>query len=99
MPVDRAALRYAQARLALDHLEDEERGLTLLEQTLEEDPSHAEARSALTRLRSSLTPPEPMPVPREESIAAPPPQEALLTEIRDLLKPQVETEQQRPTRH
>jgi tetratricopeptide (TPR) repeat protein len=75
MPVDRAALRYAQARLALDQLEDEERALTLLEQTLEEDPAHAEARSTLTRLRSSLTPPEPMPVPKEESIAAPPPQQ------------------------
>lgn len=74
MPVDRAALRYAQARLALDHLQDEERALSLLEQTLEEDPSHAEARSILTRLRSSLTPPEPMPVPKEDSIVAPPPQ-------------------------
>ena len=75
MPVDRAALRYAQARLALDHLQDEERALALLEQTIEEDPSHAEARSALGRLRSSLTPPEPMPAPQEVSVAAAAPQQ------------------------
>jgi tetratricopeptide (TPR) repeat protein len=72
-PNDRAGLRFTQARLALDHLEDEDRALSLLEQVLEDDPTHAEARSMLTRLRSSLTPP-PMPVPREDSVVAPPPQ-------------------------
>jgi len=66
MPVDRAALRYAQARMTLDHLQDEERAVGWLEQAVEDDPLHAEARALLTRLRSSLTPPEPMPVPDEE---------------------------------
>lgn len=66
MPVDRAALHYEQARLALDHLQDEERAVGLLELALEEDPSLLDARSMLTRLRSSLTPPEPMPVPEAE---------------------------------
>jgi tetratricopeptide (TPR) repeat protein len=68
MPVDRAALRYAQARMTLDHLQDEDRAVAWLEQAVEDDPSHAEARSLLTRLRSSLTPPEPMPVPVEPEI-------------------------------
>lgn len=68
MPVDRAALRYAQACMTLEHLQDEERAVVWLEQAVEDDPSHAEARSLLTRLRSSLTPPEPMPVPEEPEI-------------------------------
>lgn len=68
MPVDRAALRYAQARMTLDHLQDEERAVVWLEQAVEDDPSHADARALLTRLRSSLTPPEPMPVPEEPEI-------------------------------
>lgn len=63
MPTDRAALRYEQALIALDHLQDEEGAVSLLEQTLEDDPTHADARATLTRLRSSLTPPEPIPVP------------------------------------
>jgi tetratricopeptide (TPR) repeat protein len=67
MPADRAALRYAQARMTLEHLQDEERALVWLEQALEDDPGHAEARAALTHVRSSLTPPEPMPVPEEEA--------------------------------
>jgi tetratricopeptide (TPR) repeat protein len=66
MPVDRAALRYVQARMALDHLQDEDRALVWLEQALEDDPAHADARAALAHVRSSsLTPPEPMPVPVE----------------------------------
>jgi tetratricopeptide (TPR) repeat protein len=68
MPVDRAALRYAQARMTLDQLQDEERTVAWLEQAVEDDPSHAEARALLTRLRSSLTPPAPMPVPEEPEI-------------------------------
>lgn len=68
MPVDRAALRYAQARMTLDHLQDEERAVAWLEQAVEDDPSHAEARALLTQLRSSLTPPEPMPVPEEPEV-------------------------------
>jgi tetratricopeptide (TPR) repeat protein len=76
MPVDRAALRYAMARMALDDLQDEEGALGLLEQVLEEDPAHMEARSTLTRLRSSLTPP-PMPPPPPDvepvSVVQPPP--------------------------
>jgi tetratricopeptide (TPR) repeat protein len=70
MPADRAALRFAQARIALDHLQDEQRALVWLEQTLEDDPAHADARAALTHVRSSLTPPEPMPVPPEPEPAS-----------------------------
>jgi tetratricopeptide (TPR) repeat protein len=69
MPADRAALRYAQARIALDNLQDEEGAVSLLEQALEEDPTLMEARTALTMLRSSLTPPEPMPVAEAEAEA------------------------------
>ena len=65
MPVDRAALRFAQAQMALEHLQDEERALVWLEQALEDDPTNAQARAALTHVRSSLTPPEPMPVPED----------------------------------
>jgi tetratricopeptide (TPR) repeat protein len=70
MPVDRAALRFAQARMTLDYLQDEERALVWLEQALEDDPGHAEARAALAHVRSSLTPPEPMPVPPEPEPAS-----------------------------
>jgi tetratricopeptide (TPR) repeat protein len=65
MQADRGALRFAQARIALDHLQDEERALTWLEQAIEDDPRNADARVLLSRLRSSLTPPEPMPLPPE----------------------------------
>jgi len=65
MPVDRAALRFAQAQMTLEHLQDEDRAVMWLEQALEDDPANADARAALTRIRSSLTPP-PMPVPEEE---------------------------------
>ena len=75
MPADRAVLRHEQAMMALEHLQDEERAVSLLEQALEEDSTLADARSTLTRLRSSLTPPEPMPVPESsgEVETAPPP--------------------------
>jgi hypothetical protein len=74
-PVDRAALRYAQACMTLEHLQDDDGAAGLLEQVLEDDPTHAEAVAMLTRLRSSLTPPEPIPVPRHDSVVtqAPPP--------------------------
>jgi tetratricopeptide (TPR) repeat protein len=65
MPVDRAVLRLAQARMTLEHLQDEERALIWLEQALEDDPTNAQARATLTHVRSSLTPPEPMPVPQD----------------------------------
>jgi hypothetical protein len=48
---ERAALRYAQARVGLDHLHDEARAIGWLEATLEEDPTHAEAAAALATLR------------------------------------------------
>ncbi|MGH7296034.1 MAG: tetratricopeptide repeat protein, partial [Polyangiaceae bacterium] len=70
MPADRAVLRLAQAMLTLEHLQDEERALAWLEQAVEDDPSNPDVRAALTRLRSSLTPPEPMPVPAEPEPAA-----------------------------
>jgi tetratricopeptide (TPR) repeat protein len=52
-PADRAALRYAQARIALDHLADEARATASLEAALEEDPTHAAAASELGRLRQA----------------------------------------------
>jgi golgin subfamily B member 1 len=73
-PGDRAALRFAQARIALDHLQDEQGALGLLERALEDDPSHVEARSALAHIRSCLTPSEPMaveePAPRSSGAVA-----------------------------
>jgi tetratricopeptide (TPR) repeat protein len=87
MPADRAALRYAQARIALDNLQDEEGAASLLEQALEEDPTLMEARTALTMLRSSLTPPEPMPVAEVEAETAPPPVAAAVEEGNDELDP------------
>jgi tetratricopeptide (TPR) repeat protein len=50
---ERASLRYAQSRVALDQLGDEGRAIASLEAALEEDPTHAEAAAALTRLRSA----------------------------------------------
>jgi tetratricopeptide (TPR) repeat protein len=73
MPVDRAALRLAQAQMAIEHLQDEERAMVWLEQALEEDPANAEARAALAHVRSSLTPPEPMPVPARDTPSITPP--------------------------
>lgn len=82
MPVDRAALRYAQARMMLDHLQDDESAVGMLEQALEEDPSHAEAHATLTRLQPSMTPPEPLPAVRKvDSIAAPAPAEDAIDEL------------------
>lgn len=72
MPADRAALRYEQALIALDHLQDEDGAASLLEQALEDNPTLAEARATLTRLRSSLTPPEPMPVSQVATMPPPP---------------------------
>jgi tetratricopeptide (TPR) repeat protein len=72
MPADRAALRYEQALIALDHLEDEDGAASLLELALEDDPTLADARAALTRLRSSLTPPEPMPLSQVGTMPPPP---------------------------
>ncbi|HEY1691241.1 MAG TPA: hypothetical protein VGG39_03725 [Polyangiaceae bacterium] len=65
MPPDRAVLRLAQAMMTLEHLQDEERALVWLEQALEDDPSNADVRAALMHVRSSLTPPDPIPVPVE----------------------------------
>lgn len=75
MSVDRGALRFAQARMALDHLQDEERALTWLEQAIEDDPRNADARALLGRLRSSIAPPGPTSPPeahREPSYAPAP---------------------------
>jgi tetratricopeptide (TPR) repeat protein len=64
-PIDRAALRFAQARITLERLQDEERARVWLEQALADDPSHAEAGVALARVLSSLASPEPAPLPPE----------------------------------
>lgn len=48
---ERAARRLAQAKIALDHLKHEPRGLALLEAALEDDPTCSEALDALVELR------------------------------------------------
>jgi len=52
-PEERATLRVTQARIALDHLKDEERAVAWLEAAIEEDPTHADAIGTLKRLRSA----------------------------------------------
>jgi tetratricopeptide (TPR) repeat protein len=51
-PVERAALRFAAADVALGRLRDEERGLALLERVLEDDPRHDKALQALVAVRT-----------------------------------------------
>jgi hypothetical protein len=86
---ERAALRFAQARMALDHLQDEDRAAVWLEQVLEDDPSHVDARNALALLRtvSAADPlpslPEPPPVvigpPAVVLVAEPAPEPAFVS--------------------
>jgi hypothetical protein len=57
-PRERATLRVAQARIALDHLKDEDRAAAWLEVALEEDPTHAEAGAILNGLRTSRGEPD-----------------------------------------
>jgi len=52
-PAERAALRFAQARIALEHLQEEERAATWLEAALADDPGHEQARAALAELRAA----------------------------------------------
>ena len=52
-PVERAALRFAAADVALGRLRDEERGLPLLERALEDDPRHEQALAALVAVRTA----------------------------------------------
>jgi golgin subfamily B member 1 len=52
-PITRAALRFAAADVALGRLRDEERGLSLLERALEDDPRHDQALQALVAVRSA----------------------------------------------
>ena len=42
-PTDRAELHFAQARMALDQLRDQERALTVLQTALQNDPAHDRA--------------------------------------------------------
>lgn len=83
VPGDRAALHLAQARIALQHLKDEQGAQGWLEQAIQHDPSHAEARAALAHLRASLTPSEPMPVQEP----GPEPTPAIAEESSDELDP------------
>jgi tetratricopeptide (TPR) repeat protein len=46
VPSERAELRLAQARVALDHLRDTERAFALLQAALKEDPAHERALAA-----------------------------------------------------
>lgn len=50
--IDRGALRFAQADIALGRLRDEEHGLSWLEAALEEDPTHDKALGALVAVRT-----------------------------------------------
>jgi tetratricopeptide (TPR) repeat protein len=52
-PADRATLRVAQARIALDHLNDPDRAAAWLEAALEDEPANAEALAALEGLRAA----------------------------------------------
>ncbi|CAN5662830.1 hypothetical protein BH09MYX1_BH09MYX1_58350 [soil metagenome] len=51
-PVLRAKHRFAQADVLLGRMRDDKRGLPLLEATLEEDPTHEKALSALVAMRT-----------------------------------------------
>jgi hypothetical protein len=51
--IERAALRHVQGRMLLDRVADEPRAIAAFASALEEDPSHAEAAAALTRLRAA----------------------------------------------
>ncbi len=51
-PIERAALRFEAADVALGRLRDEERGLALLERVLEDDPRHDKALLALVAVRT-----------------------------------------------
>jgi tetratricopeptide (TPR) repeat protein len=95
-PTDRAALHFAQARIALEHLEDEHGALALLERVLEGDPSHAEAQAAIADARAALTPvrarpSEPTPVqepaPALAAVPVPEPPSAVAEEPSDELDP------------
>jgi hypothetical protein len=59
-PLERAAIRFAQARMALDHLQDEDRAAVWLEQAIDDDPSHVDARNALALLRTVAATPDMM---------------------------------------
>jgi tetratricopeptide (TPR) repeat protein len=55
-PAVRANLRFAQARIAIDPIGDEDRAVALLEAALEDEPTHAEALATLTKLRPPKEP-------------------------------------------
>jgi len=52
-PNERASLRVTQARIALEHMKDENRAVAWLEAALEEDPNDAEALAMLNGLRAA----------------------------------------------
>jgi len=51
--VERAALRFAAADVALGRIRDEERGLGLLDRALDDDPRHDRALNALVAVRTA----------------------------------------------
>jgi len=51
---DRAILHFAQARIALEHLQDEQGAVGWLERALQHDPAHAEALGALALAKTAL---------------------------------------------
>jgi tetratricopeptide (TPR) repeat protein len=75
-PAERAALRVAQARISAEQLDDAEGAVSWLEVALEDDPTHAEARAELTRLRppsGELRPSSEPPASRELRPSSEPP--------------------------
>ena len=50
---ERGALRFAAADVALGRLRDEDRGLALLERTLDDDPTHERAQQVLVAVRTA----------------------------------------------
>ncbi|HEY1695282.1 MAG TPA: hypothetical protein VGG39_24105 [Polyangiaceae bacterium] len=52
-PIERGALRFAAADVALGRLRDDERGLGLLDRALDDDPRHDKAVHALVAVRAA----------------------------------------------
>ena len=75
--VERAGLRFGQARIALEYLEDEERAVQWLEAALKEDPDHEHARALLAQIQVPevvASAPEPVVHPEPEPVVHPEPE-------------------------
>jgi tetratricopeptide (TPR) repeat protein len=70
-PKARAKLRLQQARVAIERLEDDDRGIASLEAALRDDPELEEARVLLAAIRGESS--QAAPPPRPSSYSEPPP--------------------------